>query len=319
MEPNDVSHAACFAQPRSRKLFYQARIVFSPRFGFALPPRLPPPLSPTPNAVRRITHTPFYSTTDRTLTSFFRLPYDIRIQIYRYLVSGVSVSYRLCPATSRLVLYRQYCRSIHYGYPYVRHGLFPAILACSKLCHEEGGPILYRENIFCAAWCAGRPNQGPWEVLNSWPLAVQHMMYISRLEMSIHGDPDQSEGVLVLGRQSAVFPALRFLTLSIQLSILEWERFCDLCAHVLRGLEVVKFRSHLSNEEAQAIWYRDARLEKELVDGRWEVFNADVLCYELYEPALRRHNWFDKRNSKWRFHDWGNDYGLNWNVELDLS
>ncbi|KAH6874395.1 hypothetical protein B0T10DRAFT_205954 [Thelonectria olida] len=317
-ESVDASHAACFTKPRPKNTLRQTRIVLTPRLGFERPPRPVASRTPAPNVIARITHTPFFSTTESQLTSFFRLPYDIRLQLYRYLVSGVHVQYSVCVATSRLVQYRQHCRSMRDGYPYARHELYPAILECSRLCHEEGIPVLYRENIFQTAWCSGRSNSHCWEVVNSWSLPRRHLKYISNLEMAIWRDAALSEDGITLSRQPDLFPALKRLTLKVRLSALQWGELLDFSAEILRSLHTIRFRLDVSTEEAEAIWHGN-ELDKEVVDGQWETRNADVLCYRLYEPALRKHGWLGKTNVNWTFYDLSDSYGLGWDVGLDLS
>lgn len=107
--------------------------------------------TPAPNAVRRMANTPSFTTTDPRLTSFLRLPAEIRLQIYALLLlADKSIPYGLCPTKSRFVLRsglpgQPYIRG---ALPYTRIAIFPSILRCCRLIHREGTPILYSRNTF---------------------------------------------------------------------------------------------------------------------------------------------------------------------------
>jgi hypothetical protein len=136
--------------------------------------------------------------------------------------------------------------------------------------------------------------------------------------MSIWRDATLSEDTITLSRQFDLFPALKRLTLKVRLSASQWGEFLDFSAETFKSLHTIRFQLDVTFEEAEAIWSGN-ELEKELVDGQWETHNADVLCYRLYEPALRKHGWLGKTNVNWIFYNLSDSYGLNWDVVLDLS
>jgi hypothetical protein len=115
----DIPHCFCFA---SSKLVERWR-------------------TPAPNAVHRIANTPTFSTTDVSLTTFFRFPPEIRLQIYRLLlIADCGVKYHVSsknvlPSPPELREKNKY-----------RHGLFPAILETCRTIHREANPILYEKN-----------------------------------------------------------------------------------------------------------------------------------------------------------------------------
>jgi len=142
------NHALCDRPP---PLYIQ--MILSSENGYLkmLAPQTRQYCTPAPNAVRRMANTPRFATTDPSLTSFLRLPAEIRLQIYALLLlAKESIEYRLCPTKSRFVLrsglYGQPC--IRGAVPYIRTAIFPSILRCCRLIYREGTPILYGENIF---------------------------------------------------------------------------------------------------------------------------------------------------------------------------
>ena len=129
---------------------------------------------------------------------------------------------------------------------------------------------------------------------------------------------EQHENEVVLSRRRELFPELNHVTIDIRLSSMQWGRFLEQHSQVLQDLSIISFRFDIAREEAERIWNEDKRLYKKLEADGWDVRNADVLCYELYEPALNKHGWLNKMIRKWKFYDLSDDYGVYWNVHLDL-
>lgn len=315
MESNDPAHKACFTKPKPKESSSQTRITFTPHFGFAFPPRKLPPRTPAPNVIKRTTHTPFFSTTDRSYTSFFRLPYELRLQVYCYLLSGPGIQYRICLETCRLVLYRFRIRK---NYPFLRHRLYPAILECSRLCNEEGAPILYGENRFSTAWCHGRPNYADWLILNSWPLSKRNLQRVSSLTLSIRG---HAEDETALRQKEALFPRLKYIRLTFRLSVSQWENFLNSYADVLKTIQTIELHIDVDVEETNRLFKKEQGEWQLLVDeydSWWALRNADALCYRLYEPGLQKIGWLGKKVER-EFFDLSTSHGLDWNIIFKLS
>lgn len=171
MDKDHDRHAQCRNKPRRR----HQQAVLVAKLGFlAIRRPIPPvpPRTPAPHAIRRIANTPVFTTSDPSLSTFLRFPAEVRIMIYRLLlVAKDGISYHICHSTQRLVLESCLCRRKYH--PWVRHGLFPAILECCHMTYREGAAILYGENwfpVFCRA-------NGP--TLNSWPISSTRMSLIT--------------------------------------------------------------------------------------------------------------------------------------------
>ena len=129
---------------------------------------------------------------------------------------------------------------------------------------------------------------------------------------------EQHEDEVVLGLQPELFPGLNHVSIDMRLSIKQWGLFLEKYSHVLQHLNSITFKFDVPTEIAERIWRSDPRLYKKREEYGWDVRNADVLCYELYKPALNKHGWLDKRNRKWKFWDLSSDYGIYWRADLDL-
>jgi hypothetical protein len=106
--------------------------------------------TPAPNAVRRIANTPTFSTTDASLTTFFRFPPEIRLQIYRLLlIADGGIKYHVCLLKTCFLVPPELRGKKKY-----RHGLFPAILETCRTIHREANPILYEKNEFKVNCCS---------------------------------------------------------------------------------------------------------------------------------------------------------------------
>jgi hypothetical protein len=106
--------------------------------------------TPAPNAVRRIANTPTFSTTDASLTTFFRFPPEIRLQIYRLLlIADGEIKYHVCLLKTCFLVPPELRGKDKY-----RHSLFPSILETCRTIHREANPILYEKNEFKVNCCS---------------------------------------------------------------------------------------------------------------------------------------------------------------------
>ncbi|KAF1965973.1 hypothetical protein BU23DRAFT_335940 [Bimuria novae-zelandiae CBS 107.79] len=154
--------------------------------------------TPAPNTVRRIANTPTYSTNDSTLSSFLRLPPELRIKVYNLLlISEKYIQHGICPSTLRFI-FREFNR-YHYPHnhlrPWIRHGLFPSILRCCKLIYQEGTSILYGENDFFVEDYGhfhlpvnihGSISRSPYNnpLVGSWYLSKRNLALITKLHLT---------------------------------------------------------------------------------------------------------------------------------------
>lgn len=293
-------HAKCFTKPAQR--LRQSRLVFTPQsLSFERPLVFQPPRSPIPQSLRRSTHTPFFSTADRSLTSFLRLPYDIRLQIYRYLLcySGI-IQYELCVTTRRLI-------SIHQLYhderPYKRHGLFPALLECCRLLNEEASPILYGHNEFKVARCGSDMDQ--WlTIRNSWPMAESNKKRITRLNMDWRYFTASKNYDALRHYFCDGFQTLRVTKLTLTATPSEWESFLSEYADCLQRVVTIEFLVYIPDRCLKALWNKHQRA----TDGKEGAIKLEELCCQLYQRVSARFTKQPGKKATWNAYDLGSEH-----------
>lgn len=163
-----------------------------------------PPRTPAPDAVVRATHEPFFATDDRSLTSLFRLPYDIRLPIYRELLAlgeGETVRWFICQATRRLVRMGGCARNPD-DLSFTPLGLFPAILETCRAINEEASPILYGENRFALnEYCHAAA------ISKSWRLYDRPLGMITNVGLGTFSVPAMG---FSMAERLSLFPNLRW-------------------------------------------------------------------------------------------------------------
>lgn len=240
------------------------------------PPPIPRPArTPAPHAVRRIANTATFSTADASLTTFLRLPAEVRLQIYRLLlVTPDPIRYLICSRTHNLLR-----RADHGSRASIRHGLFPSILECCRLTHSEGTAFIYGENKFllesCKVW-RYRP------VLERWRPGLRNMALITRLEWTSTLPHMDCAGMML--RSSTVFPSLRQLDIRItHMSRGGWEKFlCDatISQHLLKRVKKVCISITVWREH-----YRTVAEQKTIVSPiDWKTRLVDV-----FQPTWEEH------------------------------
>jgi hypothetical protein len=105
--------------------------------------------------------------------SFLDLPPEVRIQIYRLLLSRDS--------TIDFEIYLN-CRAI-IARRAEQHWIYPAILACCRLTNNEGTPILYGENMFEAVNEIEEVQKAPWNYLPIWRISEVNIGRIARIRL----------------------------------------------------------------------------------------------------------------------------------------
>lgn len=302
--PHSRLHKGCFAKPPEKRVRIQTTLTFTPTGLTFSPKRVPPPpppRSPAPNRVRRTTHTPYFSTDDRSLTSFLRFPYEIRAAIYHDLLYCETVRYKLCLYTNRLTRADAYFVRKR---PYVRHNLFPAILECCRLINDEGSDVLYGENMFDAA-CSGS-NATSWLIVNSWPLAERNLDRIRRVHLGHWATPTTNFCGVTVSKLCQTFPRLRVGKISVHnMETPKWEEFIERSTEVLSGIQKLTIRLEIPWQVRTAGLNRERKIDD---DGQLEEVSAsERACIEMYEPVVSKN--FPTRKLRWKYEAYSSEYG----------
>jgi hypothetical protein len=241
-------HARCTSKPGPK--LKQTTLTSTLGLLTLSPPVRPLPYrTPAPHAVRRIANTPTFRTTDPSLTTFLRIPAEIRIDIYRLLLKHSSgINYLICSVKQRLVAPRCWCTGNKW--PWIRHGLFPAILECCRTMNREGNAVLYGENRFRLGCGCG---WGP--VVNSWEFARPNLESITMLsvgyitEYSVDCQPSFAEKL-------EPFSRLKDLKVQVGLSAADWGAFVERESGSLQRVAKITFDVTVNESEASRIWKR---------------------------------------------------------------
>lgn len=301
-------HARCNSKPGPKL----KQTTLTSKLGLltlSLPVRPQPYRTPAPNAVRRIANTPTFRTTDPSLTAFLCFPAEIRIDIYRLLLKHSSkISYSICSVKQRLVAPGCWCKGKKY--PWIRHGLFPAILECCRTINREGNAVLYGENRFSLGCGCG---WGP--VVNSWEFAGLNLESITMLSVgyitiySIDCQPSFAEKL-------EPFSRLKDLKVEVGLSAADWGAFLEQESESLQRVTKITFDVTVVESEALRIWKRYCQ-----APGRQsESLAVRDGCFQAYQPPFERQGALWKgRRVKWEFIDSSSDYGMVWNILVFLE
>lgn len=304
-------HQFCYAKPKKRGgPWRQAKLSWTGQgLGIHVPPEPPPRRSPVPNAVKRMRHEPFFSTSEKSLTCLLRLPYDVRLPILLYLLRCSGVRYQLCIATNRILMIDHTAQR----YPYVRHGMFPSILQTCSVLHEEGARILYGENSFKLSECAMRHKDGWYQVLNSWPAPEQHTRLATGLGMTFWRGPFEELSAPILMEPFVRFPALRHVCIEFNGSLAKWEEFMASYADVLGAISKVDLTIYCEGRELIETWRRQESMRRpgSDPDGPWAGDLVGEAVLGLYKPPLEsRSEQLNKRLVEWTFEDLTDEYGV---------
>jgi hypothetical protein len=290
-------HAGC----RATSMRYPQQTLLVAKFGLLSigSPTQPAPRTPAPHAVRRIANAAVFTTRDPSLTTFIRLPAEVRMMIYRLLLIAESgIHYTICYHTNRLVVESQVYRQQHPNYPWIRHGLFPAILECCHVTHREGSGVLYGENDFHVL--CGYPRRAA----NSWPISSTQMSLIT---------------TITLWSPESVAEALRFFTglrairiLTSDLSPAGWAEYLSRPLTCLRRIGKVSFQISVPYT---LLWMYPG-------NNPHTRPLAEAACLKPYQTALEEHTGglTENRIVTWEFRDRSVEYGCNyWNYWLYLE
>lgn len=278
---------------------------------FCWPSKPPHPRTPAPHAVRRIANEPAFSTNDPNLTSFLRFPAEIRMQIYRLLLlyhDLRSIEYHICLITRRLVLPRRMRKPY---YPWMRHGIFPAILECCRTIEQEASEVLYGENRFSLG-CSAMDGSSHWEAVHSWPLGSNCFRHITQLQAEDQWlkDPPRVEHL-------ALFPQLKSLVISECMSGKQWKELLLRYEDVLQRIPRIEFRITVAHIQVQDILSRSRGV---LQDGLWVFPGAELECKNAYLLSLDNHKELvNERIAQWEFRNHNDDYGILWEIIILLS
>lgn len=252
-----------------------------------------------------MTHEPFFSTTDASLTSFLRFPYDVRLEIYKYLLVMGRISYNLCLQKRRIVrVVYTYHPKGHYRY--FRHGLFPAILECCRLVNEEATPILYGSNHFSVGCRVYDPHYV--HVLNSWPMSERNLRLITSLGMSWYSDRRQYEEPAPTTAEllPQLFPALRAVTVVGTVSPADLRAFLTSYGDALAAVPTVECGFYVPDKTMYDIYRETAFVDeypKIALDALEERCRVAYMRWTR-EPLVR-----DGKRVTWQSDDRSDQYG----------
>jgi hypothetical protein len=191
-------------------------------------------------SVRNIANTPTFSTTDSSLTSFLRLPPEVRLQIYSYLlISHQTIQYGICPIKWRLVAREQSWQ------PWIRHGIFPSILECCRRINAEGSAVLYGRNTFeieqymRSSTCA---------IVGTWAPSRANMLSIARLGLNYGSCCDCSQDRRTLEIMD-LFPALKEVKICLQdPKPEEWIKFLEVASGRLQRVKKFMLKINVGSD-----------------------------------------------------------------------
>lgn len=300
MENGARIHPECYNKPKKRDAPYQQSfLVLTPQgLHFELPRPPPPYRTPAPNIVKRMTRAPVFSSTDKSLASLLRLPYDIRLQILRYLLRCGGVQYELCLDTSRLILFN------HYGcqpYPYERHGIFPSILETCRLMYDEGSAVLYGENRFKLSRCSLTRENRRWLIFNSWPMAERNTRLVTQVYLGSWGHPTADDRAKILANPFVVFPAVRHVSVHLNFSVLNWGVFMNEYSGIIARIGSFEIQLYLFPSEV----LQASNLWKERDDNwKWTKKNLEDIFLSLYRlPVAGPCKRLSNRRVDWTLYD----------------
>jgi hypothetical protein len=235
--------------------------------------------SPLPKSIRNIANVPFFSTSDRSLTSFLRFPPEIRIQIYCYfLLCPYNITYQICPYKGVLIL----CGRTRFGW--IRHGLFPSILECCKTINLEGSNILYGRNVFRLEPFATETTR--WSIIKQiWTPGLTNINAITRLRVYFQ---HAKEGFVKHSCSQhnkkpsmfKLFPHLREVIITCyDFYISEWEALLAEISGELVAIKSVSFNVDISSMSSMDFIHRHPSAP---------LGTAIQLLIDEYEAVIRR-------------------------------
>jgi hypothetical protein len=157
-------------------------------------------------------------------------------------------------------------------HPWARHGLFPAILECSRLVNQEGSKVLYGENQFLL----GCSNKG---AVNSWPLGKGCLEHISQLDAFYSPLSDTP-----VAEQLVLFQRLSSFAMETKMSRKQWEAFLQQAGPLLVGISKMRFRIWLTADHMRDI----IRLKRHRPEeGVWGNLAVELECKKAYLLPLQ--------------------------------
>lgn len=250
-----------------------------------------------------MTHEPFFSTTDPSLTSFLRFPYDVRLQIYIYLLIHGSVCYDLCLQRRRIVLAVDTSHPRR-QYPYFRHGLFPAILECCRLINDEATPILYGRNHFSVGCRVFDPTSV--HILNSWPMSERNLKLITSLRLTWHSHQSKEPPRITAWLIPRLLPALKAVKVNMMVTPAQLGAYLALYGDALAAVPTVEFRVSAADETVYDVYRKALRIGER--PGR-RVTDLDRRCLAVYMQAAKTLLRRNGRTVTWESHDDSDEYG----------
>jgi hypothetical protein len=282
--PN-YSQPPYYYRPRQTKLIVQNGFLSIQPLNL-----LPHHRTPAPHAVRRIANEAIFITNDASLTSLLRFPAEIRLVIYRLLlIYEGTIEYHICPIEKKLLTSSSRDNP---KYPWQRHSLFPAILECCRIVHNEGTNVLYGENKFRA-----NCHRLVWDypAVQSRPLSNTAFESITNLVISLRFFPD-------LPSSLALFTNLQHLKVMYQGLLPEWESHLNELLPCLRSIPAIIIE----------ITMGDVEIFKQLYSANKKPI-PQAAAESVYRPPFeeKRKLW-EGRKVKWEFKDNSDHYGIWW-------
>lgn len=309
MSAENLHRKRCTVTPGPK--FAQTSLLFRDGLlGYVAPSKPRHPRTPAPHAIRRIANSAVFRTTNPSITSFLRFPAEIRIAIYRLLLklppTTPYVGYFICTTTRRFVLPRARCRNERY--PWIRHGLFPAILECCRITSMEGREVLYGENLFQLGCFAS--STSAWDTVNSWRIGEHCLKHIARVQ-----DHNPRLREVFIAEQLTVFPRLRYLRIARHMSGEQWAVFLREYAGALQRIPMLEF--HIAVAEPN---YIAQHLQYIVMDRPRRLLEVEASCKLVYQRVLESHVELTAgRKLTWRFVECSDICSVNWDVYLSLE
>ncbi|PVH67845.1 hypothetical protein DL98DRAFT_259278 [Cadophora sp. DSE1049] len=172
--------------------------------------------------------------------SFFDLPPEVRLQIYRLLLlAEAPIDDPIC-SSCKCIIKIEKRRSSAEDIKWDQRRIYPAILECSRQINKEGTPILYAENMF-DIWGRYQFDWGLHTTLNR----VCHMWQFSKINIGF------VVGVQVSNAQNwhhshfdellVGFPSVSLLKITTKQNLGDWKDFVEKLGTKVRHLECIVF------------------------------------------------------------------------------
>jgi len=223
--------------------------------------------------------------------SFLDLPYEIRRQIYRYVLYCEKVNKEISPATNEIFL------PLYAGDPH--DPLYPSILAVCGFIHEEAAEVLYGENEFYPAL-----DNDPERIVKSWFMADRNFARIAKLDISIRLCPEVNHDGLTLKKVAEMFPRLYSVAIEQPFTIAQWEDFIRESADTLNTMRQGRLLVDLS--------WKNTILDPKVNCSGSETLKAR--CIAACKPVVEKY--MPDKAIRWEFRENDDVLGLFFEVYL---